>query len=54
MPNTKCYISAYDQVNLYIMDLFNIGVLRVAITSDKCCILTQITSCWKYVIPVEM
>lgn len=35
MPNTKCYISAYDQINLHIMDLFNIGVLRVAITSDS-------------------
>jgi hypothetical protein len=35
MPNTQCYINAYDQVNLYIMDLFNIGVLTVAITSDS-------------------
>jgi len=35
MPNTQCYINAYDQVNLYIMDLFNIGVLTVAIRSDS-------------------
>lgn len=35
MPNIKCYISAYDTVNLYIMDLFNIGVLSVAIRSDS-------------------
>jgi hypothetical protein len=35
MPDTECYISAYDKVNLYVMDLFNIGLLRVAITSDS-------------------
>lgn len=35
MPNIKCYKSAYDPVNLCVMDLFNIGVLSVAITSDS-------------------